>query len=79
MEIIEGKFGTDDTPKASLEDALKNLLDSDLSDFDEMVVVFNSSGGNGTTISTNCNFEVTHFLLHYAAMTILSGDMTVGS
>ena len=78
MEIIEGNFGTAVTTKATVEDGLKNLLEADLSAFDEMVVVLNSSEGNGTTISTHCNLEVTHFLLHYAALTLLSGETTAG-
>lgn len=78
MEIIEGNFGTAVQTKATIQDGLNALLESDLSGFDEMVVVLNSTTGDGTTISTNCNIEVTHFLLHYAAMTLLSGEMAVG-
>ena len=79
MEIIEGNFKQAISTKATVEDGLKALLEADLSKFDEMIVVLNSSEGDGTTISTNCNLEVTHFLLHYAAMTLLSGEMTVGA
>ena len=78
MEIIEGNFNKAISTKATVEDGLKALLEADLSAFDEMIVVLNSSEGDGTTISTNCNLEVTHFLLHYAAMTILNGEMTIG-
>lgn len=78
MEIIEGNFKQAISTKATVEDGLKALLEADLSAYDEMVVVLNSAEGDGTTISTNCNLEVTHFLLHYAAQTILSGDISVG-
>jgi len=80
MEIIEGNFKQEIETRATVEDGLRALLeDADLSSFDEMIVVLNSSKGNGTTISTNCNIEVTHFLLHYAAMTLLSGETTAGA
>jgi hypothetical protein len=79
MEIIEGNFNKQIETKATVEDGLRALLeDGDLSSFDEMIVVLNSSKGNGTAISTNCNIEVTHFLLHYAALTLLSGETTAG-
>jgi hypothetical protein len=76
MEIIEGNFSKETDPRATVESGLKRVLENvDLSLFDEMVLVMNSTKGEGTTISTNCNTEVTYFLLHYAAQSILNGEM----
>lgn len=76
MEIIEGNFSKEPESKATVEACLKRVLENvDLSLFDEMVLVMNSTKGEGTTISTNCNTEVTYFLLHYAAQSILNGEM----
>jgi hypothetical protein len=79
MEVIEGNFNAVDiVEKVSVEKALTTLLEeSDLDIYDEMVVILNSSEGNGTSISTNNGLDTTHFLLHYAAKTILDGDIGV--
>lgn len=80
MEIIKGNFEKTEEVEVDknqqIKDALHKLLyDTDLSAFDEMVVVFNSTEGEGTSISTNCSMTETHFLLHFAAKVILDGEV----
>ena len=76
MEIIEGNFSKESKPKNTVEACLKKVIQNvDLNLFDEMVLVMNSTKGEGTTISTNCNTEETYFLLNYAAQSILNGEM----
>lgn len=76
MEIIEGNFSKETETRATAEDCLKQVMQNvDLDLFDEMVLVMNSTKGEGTTISTNCNTEATYFLLHYAAQSLLNGEI----
>jgi hypothetical protein len=76
MEIIEGNFSKEIETRATVEDCLNKVIqDIDLDLFDEMVLVMNSTKGEGTTISTNRNTEGTYFLLHYAAQSLLNGEM----
>jgi hypothetical protein len=76
MEIIEGNFSKETEARATVEACLNKVMQNvDLDLFDEMVLVMNSTKGEGTTISTNCNTEATYFLLHYAAQSLLNGEI----
>lgn len=76
MEIIEGNFSKETEGRATVEACLNKVIQNvDLDLFDEMVLVMNSTKGEGTTISTNCNTEATYFLLHYAAQSLLNGEI----
>ena len=76
MEIIEGNFSKETETRATTKDCLNQIMQNvDLDLFDEMVLVMNSTKGEGTTISTNCNTEATYFLLHYAAQSLLNGEI----
>jgi len=84
MEIIKGNFDKkkEEEPvnkQEQIREALKALLyNTDLSPYDEMVLILNSTAGEGTSISTNCQLADTHFLLCFAAQTLLDGSITLG-
>jgi hypothetical protein len=85
MEIIKGNFDQkkpqEDTvdKQKQIREALKRLLnETDLSPYDEMVLILNSTAGEGTSISTNCQLADTHFLLCFAAQTLLDGSILLG-
>lgn len=76
MEIIEGNFSKEAEARSTVKACLNKVIqDVDLDLFDEMVLVMNSTKGEGTTVSTNRNIEETYFLLHYAAQSFLNNEI----
>jgi len=84
MEIIKGNFGNKTEEEArdkqqEIRAALEYFLNHvDLSEMDEMILMLNSSEGNGTYVHTNCDLPNTYFLLQFTAQALLDGSITVG-